>query len=114
MPACHIDEAGSILASIPLARLSLYLVRIKMRFVSTMQEVTNATEEYLGSYGSKWRIQRRSAFTGRTTGGTDRLFQTTFVGSLAEVAGEIMRVCALRPKLTCTNAKGPESAIVSA
>ncbi len=85
-----------------------------LRFLTTKSDVDNATEDFLGSYGSKWRLQRRAAFSGRTTSGTDMLYQTTFVGSLGECASEIMRVCTLRPKLTCTNMAGPQSDIIAA
>ncbi len=85
-----------------------------LRFLTTTQEVTDASEPFIGSYGSKWRIQPRAMFSGRATSGTDRLYQTTFIGDLSDVAAEIMRVCVLRPKLTCTNMKGPSADIVKA
>src|SRR5216684_9343666 len=85
-----------------------------LRDLNTKTEVTAASETWLGSYGSKWRIQRRAAFSGRTTSGTDKLYQTTFVSDdLAEVAGEILKVCAGRPGLTCTNKNGPDTDIIA-
>ncbi len=85
-----------------------------LRELHTAQDVKDASEPFIGSYLSKWRIQRTASFSGRTGRGSDKLSQTTFVGDLSEVAAEIIRVCATRPGLTCTNKNGPDADIVSA
>ncbi len=83
-----------------------------LRLVTTLNEVRTASEPYVGSYLGKWRIQTPATFTGREPRG--KLSQTTFVGSLSEVASEIIRESANRSGLVCTNKNGPGADIISA
>ncbi len=86
-----------------------------LRQLFTMSEVKAAPETFIGSYDNLWRLQRTKGFSGRTTSGTDTLSQTTFVSDdIGEIAAEILRVVARRPKVVCTNKDGPTADIVAA